>query len=64
VLQGVLQGRANKEIASLLRVTDASVKCTMRQLFANTKTQSRAHLVMVLMEQLPLDEFDDLGLMA
>jgi len=64
VLQGVLQGRANKEIASLLRVTEASVKCTMRQLFAKTKTHSRAHLVMVLMEQLPLDEFDDLGLMA
>ncbi len=64
VLQGVLQGRANKEIASVLRVTEASVKCTMRQLFAKTRTHSRAHLVMVLMEQLPLDEFDELGLMV
>ena len=64
VLKGVLQGRANKEIASVLRVTEASVKCTMRQLFAKTRTHSRAQLVMVLMEQLPLDEFDELGLMA
>jgi len=64
VLQGVFQGRANKEIASALRVTEASVKCTMRQLFAKTRTHSRAQLVMVLMEQLPLDEFDELGLMA
>jgi DNA-binding NarL/FixJ family response regulator len=63
VLQGVLQGWANKEIASELWVTEASVKCTMRQLFAKTNTHSRAQLVMMLMEQLPLDELNALGLM-
>lgn len=61
VLQGVLQGRANKEIAADLWVTEVSVKCTMRQLFAKTKTHSRAQLVMVLLEHLPLDEFNEPG---
>jgi DNA-binding NarL/FixJ family response regulator len=63
VLQGVLQGRPNKQIAFDLWVTEASVKCTMRQLFAKTQTHSRAQLVMVLMEHLPLDELDGLGSM-
>ena len=61
VIQGVLQGHANKEIASDLWVTESSVKCTMRQLFAKTKTHSRAQLVMILMGQLPLAELNDLG---
>lgn len=63
VLQGVLQGRANKEIASDLSVTESSVKCTMRQLFAKTNTHTRAQLAMILMEQLPMDELNELELM-
>jgi two-component system nitrate/nitrite response regulator NarL len=61
VLQGVLQGRGNKEIATDLWVTEVSVKCTMRQLFAKTKTHSRAQLVMALLEHLPLDELNEPG---
>ena len=60
VIQGVLQGRANKEIASVLSVTETSVKCTMQQLFAKTNTHSRAQLVMILMEQVPMDGLNEL----
>lgn len=53
VLRGVLQGYGNKEIAGKLQVTEASVKCTVQQLFAKTCTHSRAQLVRVLLEKFP-----------
>jgi DNA-binding NarL/FixJ family response regulator len=61
VAQGVLRGRTNKEIASCLAVSETSVKCTMRQLFAKTETRSRTHLAMLLLEQLPIDRFRELS---
>jgi len=60
VIQGVLQGRANKEIAGDLSVTESSVKCTVRQLFSKTNTHSRAQIVRVLMEQRPAYGLDRL----
>ena len=64
VTQGVLQGRANKEIAAELSVSETSVKCTMRQLFSKTGTHSRSHLVRVLLQQLPMDELEALEQLA
>ncbi len=60
VIQGLLRGRANKEIAFDLSVTETLIKCTMRQLFAKTNTHSRAQLVMILMEQIPMDGLNEL----
>jgi two-component system, NarL family, nitrate/nitrite response regulator NarL len=53
VLKGILEGRANKEIAANLGVSETSVKCTVRQLFAKTETHCRGQLVRVLLERPP-----------
>jgi DNA-binding NarL/FixJ family response regulator len=53
VLKGILEGRANKEIAANLGVSETSVKCTVRQLFAKTETHCRGQLIRVLLERLP-----------
>ena len=45
VLQAVIAGRTNREIAALLGVSEPAVKRTLRSLFEKTGTRSRAALV-------------------
>jgi two-component system nitrate/nitrite response regulator NarL len=47
----VVQGLANKEIASRLQLSESAVKNTMRQLFAKTGVRARAQLVRVALER-------------
>lgn len=51
VLSGVFDGLANKEIAERLKVSEASVKATMQQLFQKTGVRSRSQLVRVALER-------------
>ncbi|MEQ1947772.1 MAG: response regulator transcription factor [Bryobacteraceae bacterium] len=50
VFDGILEGRANKEIAAQLSVSESSVKCTVRQLFSKYLVHTRAQLVRVGVE--------------
>jgi two-component system nitrate/nitrite response regulator NarL len=50
VLRGVFEGRANKEIAAELQVSEGSVKSVLQQLFAKTGVRSRAQLVRIALE--------------
>lgn len=50
VLQGVLEGLTNKEIASHLQVSDSSVKSTLQQLFQKTHVRTRSQLVRISLE--------------
>ena len=50
VLRGVFEGRANKEIAAELQVSEGSVKAVLQQLFAKTGVRSRAQLVRIALE--------------
>ncbi|MGI9102776.1 MAG: response regulator [Terriglobales bacterium] len=51
VLRLVLQGRQNKEIASLLDISESAAKATMQQLFNKTGVRTRSQLVRVALEQ-------------
>jgi PAS domain S-box-containing protein len=51
VLGLVVQGLANKEIASRLELSESAVKNTMRQLFAKTGVRARGQLVRVALER-------------
>lgn len=51
VLRLVVQGMANKEIASQLSVSESTVKNTLQQLFAKTNVRTRARLVREALEQ-------------
>jgi DNA-binding NarL/FixJ family response regulator len=51
VLSGVLDGLANKEIATRIGVTEGSVKSTLQQLFSKTGVRTRSQLVRVVLEQ-------------
>ena len=51
VLRLVVQGLANKEIASRLNVSESVVKNTLQQLFAKTEVRTRSQLVRVALEQ-------------
>jgi PAS domain S-box-containing protein len=51
VLRSLVQGLANKEIASLLEVSESTIKNTLQQLFAKTNVRTRAQLVRVALEQ-------------
>ncbi len=53
VLQGILEGHANKEIAADLGVSETSIKCTVRQLFTKTQTNCRTKLVQVFNHRQP-----------
>jgi PAS domain S-box-containing protein len=50
VLRLLVQGLANKEIASCLNVSESVVKNTMQQLFAKTEVRTRSQLVRVALE--------------
>jgi len=51
VLRSLVQGLANKEIASRMEVSESTVKNTLQQLFAKTNVRTRAQLVRVALEQ-------------
>jgi two-component system, LuxR family, sensor kinase FixL len=51
VLRLVVQGFANKEIASHLNVSESAVKNTLQQLFAKTEVRTRSQLVRVALER-------------
>jgi len=51
VLRLVVQGLANKEIATSLCVSESTVKNTLQQLFAKTNVRTRARLVREALEQ-------------
>ena len=51
VLSGVFEGRANKEIADELGVSESSVKATLQQLFSKTGVRTRSQLVRIALEQ-------------
>jgi len=50
VLRLLLQGLANKQIASRLSVSECTVKNTFQQLFLKTNVRSRSQLVRVALE--------------
>ena len=51
VLRFLVQGLANKEIASRMDISESTVKNTLQQLFAKTNVRTRAQLVRVALEQ-------------
>lgn len=51
VLQLLVQGLANKEIAARMEISESAVKNTMQQLFAKTEVRTRSQLVRVALEQ-------------
>jgi PAS domain S-box-containing protein len=51
VVRLVVQGLANKEIASRLDISESSVKNTLQQLFAKTEVRTRGQLVRVALER-------------
>jgi two-component system sensor kinase FixL len=50
VLRLVVQGLANKEIASRLNLSESAVKNSLQQLFAKTEVRTRSQLVRVALE--------------
>jgi two-component system, LuxR family, sensor kinase FixL len=51
VLRFLVQGLANKEIATRVDISESTVKNTLQQLFAKTNVRTRAQLVRVALEQ-------------
>lgn len=51
VLRFLVQGLANKEIATRMEISESTVKNTLQQLFAKTIVRTRAQLVRVALEQ-------------
>jgi two-component system, LuxR family, sensor kinase FixL len=51
VLRFVVQGLANKEIATRMEVSESTVKNTLQQLFAKTNVRTRSRLVREALEQ-------------
>jgi PAS domain S-box-containing protein len=51
VLRLLVQGFANKEIASRIEISESAVKNTLQQLFAKTEVRTRSQLVRVALEQ-------------
>jgi len=51
VLKGVFEGLSNKEIGSLLNISEASVKSALQQLFVKTGVRTRSQLVRVALEE-------------
>ena len=51
VLRLVVQGLANKEIASHMQISESAVKNTLQQLFAKTEVRTRGQLVRVALER-------------
>lgn len=51
VLRLLVQGLANKEIASRMEISESAVKNTLQQLFAKTDVRTRSQLVRVALER-------------
>jgi len=51
ILKGVFSGLTNKEIASHLNISEASVKSALQQLFMKTGVRTRSQLVRVALEE-------------
>jgi two-component system sensor kinase FixL len=51
VLRFLVQGLANKEIASRMEVSESTIKNSLQQLFAKTNVRTRSQLVRVALEQ-------------
>ena len=51
VLKLLVQGLANKEIATQMGISESAVKNTLQHLFAKTDVRTRAQLVRVAMER-------------
>jgi two-component system, LuxR family, sensor kinase FixL len=51
VLRLLVQGLANKEIASQLEISESAVKNTLQQLFAKSEVRTRSQLVRVALER-------------
>jgi PAS domain S-box-containing protein len=51
VLRRVVQGLANKEIASRMSISESAVKNTLQQLFGKTDVRTRSQLVRVALER-------------
>jgi two-component system sensor kinase FixL len=51
VLRFLVQGLANKEIATRMEISESTVKNALQQLFAKTNVRTRAQLVRVALEQ-------------
>ncbi len=51
VLRGVFEGLSNKEIATRLAISEASVKSALQQLFSKTSVRTRSQLVRVALEE-------------
>jgi len=51
VLRYLVQGLANKEIATRMEISESAVKNTLQQLFAKTSVRTRSQLVRVSLEQ-------------
>ncbi len=51
VLRYLVQGLANKEIASVMDISESTVKNTLQQLFARTGVRTRSQLVRVALER-------------
>jgi len=51
VLRLVVQGLANKEIASRMSISESAVKNTLQQLFGKTEVRTRSQLVRVALER-------------
>ena len=51
VLQGILEGLANKEIGARLGLSESAVKASLQQLFRKTGVRTRAQLVRVALDR-------------
>lgn len=51
VLNGLMQGRTNKEIGVALSMSEGAVKAALQQLFAKTGARTRSQLVRVALER-------------
>ena len=51
VLKGVFAGSSNKEIATQLNISEASVKSALQQLFVKTGVRTRSQLVRIALEE-------------
>lgn len=55
VLRGILDGLANKEIASRLNTSETAVKAAIQELFHKAGVRTRSQLVRIAIEQHPFD---------
>jgi DNA-binding NarL/FixJ family response regulator len=53
VLRGIFEGRANKQIATEIGVSESAVKATLQHLFRKTHVRTRAQLVRIVIEGSP-----------